>query len=362
MSKYKSVKRKNTNINKAELWNIFDTEVENPEKVKIPLECIYGSGNREFCERCGTILAFSEEGFLTCSNNRCGIIYKDLVDQTPEWRYYGTEDSQSSDPTRCGMPINPLLEESSYGCKVLCCGFVSYEMRKIRRYTEWQSMPHKEKTQYDEFQVITVMAQNSGIPKMIIDHAIMYHKKISESQYNFRGVNRDGIVAASIYISCRINNYPRTAKEIAQIFNLDSASATKGCKNALLIINKLEKDMDIKEKTNFGKTKPEAFIERYCSKLNINNELTKLCQFISMKIEKMDIMPENTPPSIAAGVVYFIAQICKLNICKKDIRNVSETSEVTINKCYKKLEKISKEMNLLPATIIKKYNLEMNML
>jgi transcription initiation factor TFIIIB Brf1 subunit/transcription initiation factor TFIIB len=44
-----------------------------------------------------------------------------------------------------------------------------------------------------------------------------------------------------------------------------------------------------KDKTNFGKTKPEAFIERYCSKLNINNELTKLCQFISMKIEKMDV-------------------------------------------------------------------------
>ena len=27
-------------------------------------------------------------------------------------------------------------------------------MRKIRRYTEWQSMPYKEKTQYDEFEKI----------------------------------------------------------------------------------------------------------------------------------------------------------------------------------------------------------------
>jgi len=116
--------------------------------------------------------------------------------------------------------------------------------------------------------------------------------------------------------------------------------------------------MDSKEKTNLGKTKPEAFIERYCSKLNINNELTKLCQFISMKIEKMDIMPENTPPSIAAGVVYFISQLCKLNISKKDVKIVSETSEVTINKCYKKLEKIAKEGNLIPAAILKKYNLE----
>jgi transcription initiation factor TFIIB len=229
-------------------------------------------------------------------------------------------------------------------------------MRKIRRYTEWQSMPYKEKSQYDEFLIISTMAQHAGIPKMIIDVAIKYHKKISEYELTFRGDNRDGIIAASIYISCRVNNYPRTAKEIATIFHLDVTSATKGCKNALAIINNLERDMDNKEKTIFGKTKPEAFIERYCSKLNINNELTKLCQFISMKIEKMDVMPENTPPSIAAGVVYFVSQMCKLNVSKRDVKNVSETSEVTINKCYKKLEKITKAENIIPAVILKKYN------
>jgi transcription initiation factor TFIIB len=350
----KSKKKRNNNINKTELWNIFNNEVENENKPVIPLECMYqSSGNREFCERCETNLAFSDEGFLTCRNPKCGIIYRDIVDQSAEWRYYGADDNQNSDPTRCGMPINPLLEESSYGCKVLCVGSMSYEMRKIRRYTEWQSMPYKEKSQYDEFQIITTMAQNAGIPKMIIDDATRYHKKISEYELTFRGDNRDGIIAASIYISCRINNFPRTAKEIANIFNLDVTSATKGCKNALAIINNLEKDMVNKDKTNFGKTKPEDFIQRFCSKLNINQELTKLCQFISMKIEKANIMPENTPHSIAAGVVYFISQICKLNVSKKDVKIVSEISEVTINKCFKKLEKIQDE--LLPAVIIKKY-------
>jgi transcription initiation factor TFIIB len=358
MNTEKSLKKK-TCINKTELWNIFDSEIENPSKKQIPLECIYGSGNREFCERCEFSLSFSEEGFLTCTNPQCGIIYKDLVDHSAEWRYYGADDNHLSDPTRCGMPINPLLKESSYGCKVLCLGHMSYEMRKIRRFTEWQSMPYKEKSQYDEFQIITIMAQNGGIPKMIIDDAIVYHKKISEYELTFRGNNRDGIIAASIYISCRINNCPRTAKEIALIFKLDITSATKGCKNALSIINNLEKDMNNKEKTNFCKTNPEAFIERYCSKLNINTELTRLCHFISMKIAKMDIMPENTPPSIAAGVVYFVSQLCKLNISKKDIKNVSETSEVTINKCCKKLEKVTKNDCIIPAAIIAKYKLDL---
>jgi transcription initiation factor TFIIIB Brf1 subunit/transcription initiation factor TFIIB len=62
---------------------------------------------------------------------------------------------------------------------------------------------------------------------------------------------------------------------------------------------------------------------------------------------------------VKTGIVYFIAQLCKLNISKKDVKNVSETSEVTINKCYKKLEKISKDENIIPVAILKKYHLEL---
>jgi len=227
-------------------------------------------------------------------------------------------------------------------------------MKKIRRYTEWQAMPYKEKSQYDEFLHITTMALHSGIPKIIIDDAIRYHKKVSE-QKTFRGLNRDGIIAASIYISCRINNNPRTAKEIANIFNLDGTSATKGCKNATIIINELESGMDSKNKTTLCNTKPEAFINRYCSKLNMNNELTRLCCFISIKINKDNLVPENTPHAIAAGIIYFISQICNLNISKLDINKISNISEVTINKCYKKI--VFKQEILVPNVIKQKYNI-----
>jgi transcription initiation factor TFIIB len=251
------------------------------------------------------------------------------------------------------MPVNPLLKESSYGCKVICQGATSYEMRKIRRYTEWQSMPYKEKSQYDEFQRITIIACNAGIPKIIIDEALRFHKKISEHK-TFRGLNRDGIIAASIYISCRTNDCPRTAKEIATIFNLDNTSATKGCKNAITIVNEIECEMINTDKTSLCKTRPEDFIDRYCSKLNINQELTKCCKFIAMRIQKNNLIPENTPHSIAAGIVYFMAQTCKLNLSKRDVNKVSEISEVTINKCYKKLEVIQDK--LIPKAILEKYS------
>jgi transcription initiation factor TFIIB len=347
----------------VETTNDEDTQYYTSKKISalfikpdIDVECLYRkSGIRENCEVCSSEVVLTDDGFLTCKNPACSILYKDeSLDQSAEWRYYGADDNQNNDPTRCGMPVNPLLKESSYGCKVMCeGGSYSQDMLKIRRYTEWQSMPYREKAQYDMFQKITTLAQNKGISKMIIDEALRVHKRISEHK-TFRSLNRDGVVGASIYIACKIHNCPRTPKEIATIFNLDNTSATKGCKNAVSIINELESNLDNSEKTNFCKTKPEAFIERYCSRLSINDELTKLCQFIAVMIEKQNLIPENTPHSIASGIIYFVACMCHLSITKKDVNRVSDMSEVTINKCYKKLYDMRDK--LIPKMILLKYS------
>lgn len=353
--KVEKTKKNNKKINKSKLWAAFDNEHPSKESELILIYQEQENKKREYCDLCESVLKYSPEKFLICSNTSCGIIYKDMLDETAEWRYYGADDSSSVDPTRCGMPINPLLKKSSYGCKVLCNNRSTYEMRKIRRYTEWQSMPYNEKTQYDEFEWIKAMARISGISKIIVDEALRQHKKIS-SMKTFRGYNRDGIIAASVYISCRIHNYPRTAKEIATIFHLDNTSSTKGCKNAGQILNNIESELLGNEKTQLCQTRPKAFIERYCSKLNINKELTKLCLFVAYKIEKGNKIPENTPNSVAAGIVYFVSQECHLNISKKKVNTCSEISEVTINKCYKKLYKMRK--TLLPPTVLKTYSLQ----
>ena len=356
VTKTKKIK-KSEKVDKKALWDMFDatsdSEAEGTINKQNKIECVYRtSGEREYCECCQNKLRTCDEGFLVCSNTSCGIIYTDILDHSAEWRYYGADDNQGGDPTRCGMPINPLLMESSFGCKVLCPSNSSYQMRKIRRYTEWQSMPYKEKTQYDEFQRIITLANQGGIPKIIIDDAMRYHKKLSEAK-TFRGLNRDGIIAATIYIASRVNGFPRTAKEIATIFHIDNTSATLGCKNAIFIINEIENEMDNSDKTSLCNTTPISFIDRYCSKLNINAELTKLCKFIAMKIQKNNLIPENTPHSIAAGIVYFVANQCNLNVSKKSVNNVSEISEVTINKCFKKLELIREQ--LIPQVVLDKY-------
>ena len=347
-----------TRGDKAMMWDIFDSdktsEIGNNSQSN-KMICLYTNENNNesgTCDYCNSVLIITDDGFPTCTNKTCGVIYKNTLDYSPEWRFYGAEDKNKSDPTRCGNPINPLLVESSFGCKVICSNSSSYEMRKIRKWTEWQSMPHKEKSLYDEFQFITIMAQNAGIPKIFIDDAIVIHKDISE-QKMFRGMNRDGIKSASIYISCRLNGCPRTAHEIAEIFRLDKASATAGCSMAVKILHNIERNYEPSQQTELCSTRPSAFIERYCSKLNINGELIMLSKFIAKKVEENSIINNNTPHAIAAGIVFFISQNCNLNISKLDIKSICGVSEVTINKCYKKLELIRE--NLIPLCILDKY-------
>ena len=333
---------------KKALWKQFDAA----NKPKPKIECVYDINNEEndFCDTCGFILKLNHDNFMSCSNSQCGKLFKNVLNGSAEWRYYSGNDGQN--PTRCGMPINPLLQESSYGCSISNFPGATYEMKKIKRYTEWQSMPYKESARYREFERIKTLANQAGVPKIIIDTALRTHFQISQEK-TFRGLNRDGIIAASVYISCRLNEFPRTAKELSVIFNLDATSATKGCKNAMYILNKLEKNMESNEKSHFKKTEPLDFIERYCSRLCMNAELVKLAKFICLKIQKHNYIPENTPHSVAAGIIYFISELCNANITKQDINKASNISEVTINKCFKRINEF--KLKLVPQSLIKKY-------
>jgi transcription initiation factor TFIIIB Brf1 subunit/transcription initiation factor TFIIB len=69
-----------------------------------------------------------------------------------------------------------------------------------------------------------------------------------------------------------------------------------------------------------------------------------LALFIAKKVESSNLIPDNTPNSIAAGITYFVCQLFDLNRSKTDIKVVCGVSEVTINKCFKKLETIKDQI------------------
>ena len=349
-----------TNAEKTAMWKSFDMDTDlhadshtadTKDSTSVPIECVYETKDDDnFCYVCGSALYITPDKFKGCSEKTCGIVYRQMTNHTAEWRS-GAEDANNA--ARCGMPTNPLLKESSYGCNINMVGSTTYEMRKLKKYSSWQAMPYKEKTLYDDFNYIRARAKIVGLPKIITDDAMRYYALLSENN-SFRGLNRDGIVSASIYISCRVNDVPRTPKEISEIFGIDTTSATKGCKNAVAILRELEQTDDKMQNMVFTSITPATFIERYSNRIGLDGDLSKLCTFICVIVDKKNIIPGNTPHSIAAGVLYYVCEKFNTGITKSVISKHIEISEVTIAKCHRQLCDTS--VQLIPEILLKKYN------
>lgn len=122
---------------------------------------------------------------------------------------------------------------------------------------------------------------------------------------------------------------------------------------AVNILNNIEHNSETENKSELCATTPQSFIERYCSKLNISTpKLTFLSTFVAKKIQKENLINDNTPQVVVIRFVYFISMICRLNI--SDINNICGVSKVTMNKCYKKMD-VMKE-SLIPNCILVKYS------
>ena len=100
------------------------------------------------------------------------------------------------------------------------------------------------------------------------------------------------------------------------------------------------------------------FIKRFCSKLSLSQDMYHICEYVAYATTKLDIVDENTPPSIAAGSIFLVMSLCNENVSKRQVAQACKISEVTISKCYKKL--YLHRARLFPATVIKRYHIEID--
>ena len=272
----------------------------------------------------------NHQGLYIC--RECGE-GKETILEDAEWRYYGADDSKSSGPTRCGMPVNSLLPKSSVGTVI---GYSyktnSRDAMKIRNYSTWNGMPYKERSLFNVFNTITIACKKSNLPKCIIEESKVLYKSISDKKIS-RGNNRKGIIAATVYHSCKIKNVPRSTKEIADVFGIKISIMTKGNKQFYDLYNSIHK----KKMSDKKPTQPIDYIERFISQLNLPDNVCEMSKNIALKATEEKLTYQNTPPSIAVGCIYLACQLLNNPCNKKTIAAKCNISEVTINKCYKKL-------------------------
>jgi transcription initiation factor TFIIB len=321
--------------------NLKDQNIENKKEESIILLN---------CLECNSTNIIENFGYYICKN--CGIRYNNIIDSSQEWRYYGSNDNKSSDPSRCGIPTNDLNPNSSMGSIICSNSNTNSDINMLRKIHSWNSTGYMDTTFNKNSKDMESIALNNGINKCIIEEAKFMYKKITYDKYK-KKAKKEAIQAACIQCACKINNVPRDSTEMALMFNISKKDMRKGAKQfeeMWSVINEENKE------ALYTKLKPcnsTKFLQRRTRDLKLSNEIMELCKEVCTYVEKEDYLIKHIPLSITAGCIYFTCEYLKIPVNKTDITSVCSISEVTINKCYKKL--INIRDNIIENTSLKEY-------
>eukprot|EP01111_Echinosteliopsis_oligospora_P004810 TRINITY_DN1788_c0_g1_i1.p1 TRINITY_DN1788_c0_g1~~TRINITY_DN1788_c0_g1_i1.p1 ORF type:complete len:323 (-),score=84.52 TRINITY_DN1788_c0_g1_i1:18-986(-) len=260
-------------------------------------------------------------GDMICKG--CGLILGDrIVDEHSEWRTFSNSDTPGSDPNRVGGPSNPLLRDSGLSTMI---GKGDSSAASLARWQNRGALNSGDRSLLAAFKEIGRMGERMGLPQTIRDRANELYKQVDD-QKSMRGRTADGIIAASLYIACRLEKVPRTFKEIGALTKVSKKDIGRCYK---FMLKTLEK--------NLATISTEDFMNRFCSNLELAADVTKTATYVSKQAMNLGIVAGKSPISVAAAGIYLVSQLSSTKKTQKAIGDVAGVSEVTIRNAYKDL-------------------------
>lgn len=287
-------------------YNINEEENENKEEEEKIKECCKNIDNhiitdiQSICKICGKML----------NNN--------FISDSPEWFNYSHEE------TRCENSFNHLLPRLSMNT------FLSgNKYTKLQKIHLWSKITSEERSLLEVFNKID-RYMIYKFNKDIIESVKYFYKKIylgneTKTKVLTRGNNRLGLISGCIYIMSNNNNILYEPYEIAKMCEID----TKIVKNGIKKIYSLEHIQDMIDDINFNN-----YFIRYTNLLKIEKDFTNLFIEVYNRINKLRLLENNTNIVIVFGIIYLTLSYFNIDISKKYLCNLSNISEITLNKFY----------------------------
>lgn len=303
---------------------IFDlcNNISNNMMEETPIKNTYS------CKVCGTSDLLFDDHSEVC--NRCGAVsYK--IDRSHEFNASGVP--------RCGTIVNKFITGFNVGTNI--SKLFNRQLSMIQR---WNAIAYKEKMLFLVHRTLSEKGIELGLTRKIIDSAQILYKKVYElktakgKQKIHRGINKQSIIAASLYNGAKIDKVFLNYHEVAKKFNISEGDLTKGNKLFVKALNQENENKHIVHQIQ--NTKPIEIIRCYRKELNLENDvLFRKIEKICMKLESIDLMNDHQDQSIAAScVIYLHGKTFKHDqICK-----IFDISIATLNKTYKQILKFDR--------------------
>tara|TARA_R110002096_G_scaffold83167_2_gene193120 strand:- start:4773 stop:5729 length:957 start_codon:yes stop_codon:yes gene_type:complete len=275
------------------------------------------------CSGCG-----DDGGKIAGVCRACGLCDNNNIHDGAEWVSGVDESGKAHDPSRVGMPSDPLYSDN-WGKTLMIK--TDWKTRQkygfMARLNFHGGMNHRDRAlwkSYNEFD--TVGKENLNLTANIVTAAKGYYKKFSESQLT-RGAVRSGIKANCLFWACKDNGVPRTTQEIATAFNISTKDISRTFDNAREVI---------KPRSN-GVTRPVDMIPRIFGELDLHmdkgaHRISQKCKTAASLVAECPTLMGKTPSAVASVTIYRVLLNTDYEITKDDIARAANISMATINK------------------------------
>src|SRR6056300_1107112 len=310
----------------ATIWSDIDTLLQQNIEEK-PV-------NINLCRECTGVKIFSPEGLPTCSE--CGLVEDRYVDDTAEWTSGMNDDGKVNDPSRCGNPnANPELFSQNWGKGTIISTQHSstYENKRMAKINFHMSMNHKDRSLFHAYRDIDQACHT--LPDVVRKDAMMMYRKFNDGKLT-RGAVRLGIKANCVLYACRLAQFPRTTKEIADMFGIQSKDISR--------TTQIFKDtiMGVTEKNYV--TKAYDVMQRLLNSFDVSREQRYKCNKMCSATDNCVELMSKTPNSVASAIIYIVLSpgVTKAQVCEK-----CSVSVPTLNKIENIIKKHLEAKSLL---------------
>jgi len=286
------------------------------------------------CHECNsTTFEENTQGEESCK--MCGLVLTGLIiDDGPEWRNYGGGSEESGE--RVGMPSTELLHDKGLTTDIdwrnkdfAGAGITSDSAKMFRRLRRQHSRTRISNSKERNLSVALAELQRLGsqmdLPRQIREQAAYIYRKAVEKGL-VRGRSIEGVVAASIYASCRMGSIPRTLDEVG-------AFSRTGRKEIGRTFRAVAQELKLRVKPS----SPQDYIPRFCSILKLPQSSQAQALTILADAERIELTAGRGPTGIAAASVYLASLMTRNARTQREVSDAAGITEVTIRNRYKEL-------------------------
>lgn len=287
------------------------------------------------CPKCGNTHLTKDYSRAEIVCEKCGLVIDtDIIDQGPEWRSFDSE--QHEKKSRIGSPMTYRLHDKGLSTSISWQNRDAYghsipprnraQLYRLRKWhTRMRITDGTEKNLSFALASLDRMSSMLTLPRNIRETAAMIYRKAARQKLT-RGRTIEGITAAVLYAACRQCNVPRTLEEISKVSQIKKKEVGR---NYRKISRKL--------KLKILPTTPQDYISRFCSHLNLSNDVQIKATDILKKASSEELTSGRGPTGMAAAAMYIASVLCGEHRTQREVAEVAGVTEVTIRNRYKEL-------------------------